>query len=171
MKNIFKILIVILSVNLSAQEKSVNTVVLDKSIDMEVIIGKANEQCIELEDVFLDAKFYYENYIPKKEIIDQLRKVDKDFSAVVYFGSWCGDSQQYVPIFMKIAKDANLNSEKIEYFGVNRMKKIPNQDIEKLKIEFVPTFIFYKDDKEIGRIVESPLNDTLEEDILNLLKK
>jgi thiol-disulfide isomerase/thioredoxin len=171
MKNTFCAILLLMSTVIIGQSKDVNTVVVDDSIGMEVVIGKADIKCIELEDVFLDAKFYFENYIPNPEIIAPLSEVDKDFSVKVYFGSWCGDSQQYVPIFMKIIKEASLTNDRIEYFGVNRQKKIPNQDIEEFKIEFVPTFIFYKSDKEIGRIVESPLNDTLEEDILNILKK
>ncbi|MEJ2614863.1 MAG: hypothetical protein P8Z35_07895 [Ignavibacteriaceae bacterium] len=37
-----------------------------------------------------------------------------------------------------------------------------------MKIELVPTIIFYKDEKELGRIVETP-NDSLEKDILKIL--
>ena len=38
-----------------------------------------------------------------------------------------------------------------------------------LKIEYVPTIIFYKDGNELGRIVESP-EDTLEKDMIKILK-
>jgi hypothetical protein len=43
-----------------------------------------------------------------------------------------------------------------------------DDEIDDLKIEFVPTFIFFKNDVEIGRIVEAP-TESLEIDMVKIL--
>ena len=43
-----------------------------------------------------------------------------------------------------------------------------SKETEGLKIELVPTIIFYKDGYEIGRIVET-LTESLEKDLLKIL--
>ena len=57
----------------------------------------------------------------------------------------------------------------LEFIGVDRLKKTHDYSIKELKIKRVPTFIFYKEGKEIGRIIESP-NETLEKDFLKIVK-
>lgn len=41
----------------------------------------------------------------------------------------------------------------------------------KYKIEFVPTFIFFRDGKELGRIVEKPDKRNLEKHVLEIVGK
>ena len=53
---------------------------------------------------------------------------------------------------------------------VDSQKTGGDVDISGLKIEKIPTFIFFKDDKEIGRIVESP-EVNIETDLLKILKQ
>jgi thioredoxin-related protein len=42
--------------------------------------------------------------------------------------------------------------------------------VDELKIELVPTFIFYRNKTELGRIVEVP-GDLMEKEILKILSK
>ena len=58
--------------------------------------------------------------------------------------------------------------EKTTLINVDKNKKGKRDEIEGLAIELVPTIIFYKDEKEIGRIIETP-KDTLEKDMLDIL--
>ena len=53
---------------------------------------------------------------------------------------------------------------------VDRSKKAPETNVYDLKIELVPTFIFYRNKTEIGRIVEVPA-DLMEKEILKILSK
>ena len=52
---------------------------------------------------------------------------------------------------------------------VGRDKKAEGTEVDLLDIKYVPTFIVYRNGKEIGRIVESP-QTTLEGDLKNILK-
>ena len=84
-------------------------------------------------------------------------------------GTWCGDSKRETPRFYKIMEDANFVFYKnFKLVTVNRKKKTPDNLQEGLNILRVPTFIFYKNGKEIGRYVEYP-RETMEKDILKIV--
>ena len=54
--------------------------------------------------------------------------------------------------------------------AVNEDKKTEEDEIDTLNIKLVPSFIFYRDGSELGRIVESP-EKSLEVDVLGILIK
>ena len=83
-------------------------------------------------------------------------------------GTWCGDSRRETPRFYKILEAAGFNFKNLEFATVNRSKKTPNNLQEGLNIIKVPTFIFYKKGKEIGRYVEYA-RESLEKDMLKIV--
>ena len=91
-----------------------------------------------------------------------------ELEVVIILGTWCSDSRREVPRFIKITDFMNLKSTQIEVVAVDRNKEADKIPIVKMNIEFVPTFIFYYEGEEIGRIIESP-KETLEKDILSIL--
>jgi len=54
--------------------------------------------------------------------------------------------------------------------NVNREMVGLADEVDGLEIHFVPTFIFYRDEEEIGRIIEMPY-ESLEKDMLEIVKK
>lgn len=109
----------------------------------------------------------YESYEIDFETLDQINPdLFSEIEIIIVIGTWCSDSRRETPRFIKITE--YLGIDKITSIGVNRAKKAPNTDVENLDIQFVPTFIFYYEGKEIGRIIESP-EDSLEKDILTIL--
>ena len=103
-------------------------------------------------------------YEPDSSMIDTLKsKVGDNLQVEVYLAFWCGDSKRNVPLFLKIIDQVG-SGVKVNYYSVERK---PTKDtkyfVEKLKIERVPTFIFYRDGKEIGRIIENPKTNMLED--------
>ncbi len=113
----------------------------------------------------------YASYIPDSSVIDRIKKIQspKD-SIVVFLGTWCGDSKREVPRFSKIT--TSLAWTNVTVFGVDNTfqnyKQSPLREEYALDIHRVPTFIIYKDGKEKGRIVESPI-ENLETDLLKIL--
>ncbi len=87
---------------------------------------------------------------------------------IIFFGLWCPDSKREVPHFLKIADEAGVRDSTIRLYSLDRSKKSPDGLTEKYAIERVPTFIFLRGGKEIGRITEYP-RTTLEGDILAIL--
>jgi hypothetical protein len=107
----------------------------------------------------------YDHYIPDLSLLGVLKeKIGDNLKVDVYLGLWCSDSRNNVPVFMKLIDVLNLDNVKVNYYTVERKA---SQDIKyyvkDLKVERVPTFIFYRDGKEIGRIVENPHNSILED--------
>ncbi len=118
----------------------------------------------------------YESYTPKPEVITELKKLLKGVKIEVFFGSWCGDSRYHVPHFMKILHEAGVNKAYYKLYAVNRKKESFYGEEQGRHILYVPTFIFINNKNvtgepaEINRIIESPVEDTLEEDMLKILK-
>jgi hypothetical protein len=84
------------------------------------------------------------------------------------FGSWCSDSREQLPRFFRVLDAAGYPSERLMLLAVDRSKTAHGIDASRLRIERVPTFIFYHNGRELGRIVETPL-ETLEADIAAIL--
>jgi len=84
-------------------------------------------------------------------------------------GTWCSDSRREVPNFYKILDKLNYPDNKITLINVDRKKNGIEIDVSKLNIELVPTFIVYRNNTEIGRIIETP-NESLERDLLKILE-
>ena len=61
-----------------------------------------------------------------------------------------------------------FRKKNIQLIGLDVDKKNPNEDEIKYNIINVPTFIFFKDGKEINRIVELTI-ESIEKDILKIL--
>lgn len=111
----------------------------------------------------------YNNYHPDLPTIEALKPLLKRVKIKAVIGTWCGDSRRDVPQFYKILDLCDFNYKNLEMITVNREKKAPGNEQDGLGITHVPTFIFYKDGKEINRYVEFA-RVSLEKDILSILK-
>ena len=84
--------------------------------------------------------------------------------AWAFLGTWCGDTHTHLPAFIKTLTLAGVPHSKIRLFALDREKKLPTASkpaelLEPMRIKKVPIFVFLKDGKEIGRIIESPTGD------------
>ncbi|CAL2102810.1 Thioredoxin [Tenacibaculum sp. 190130A14a] len=112
---------------------------------------------------------FYNYYETDKDVVEKLKPLLKDVKIKGFMGTWCGDSQREIPNLYKILDEAEFNYKNMELVGVNRQKKANGLE-ENLNIIRVPTFIFYKDGKEIGRFVEHAVDDsTVEKDFLKIV--
>ena len=109
-------------------------------------------------------KKIYDDYVPAGESIQSLREKLAGLKADVYFAFWCSDSLNHVPVFLKILDVAAVSGFDVAFYEVDR-KATPEQKyyVEGMMVEKVPTFIFYADGVEIGRIVENPENSILQD--------
>ena len=136
--------------------------------NIEMLYGKTSPQQLYFD--FPQWKNIEKEYQPDKQVIEKLSALKGEFKVVIFFGTWCGDSKREVPRFYKIVKNAHLKDNfDIELWAVDRKKHLQNSLPQDNNIQYVPTFIFYKNGKEIGRIIESPDN-TLEQDMLDILQ-
>ena len=114
----------------------------------------------------------FEDYTPNVDTIALLAKRLSEVKILAFMGTWCGDSKRQVPRFYKVLEATNYPLEQLTMIGVRRdrdyYKQGPNNEEAGLNIHRVPTFILYKNDKEIGRIIESP-KTSIEGDLLQIL--
>ena len=111
----------------------------------------------------------YSKYSVDPTIASAIReKIEKIDSIIIYFGFWCSDSRNNVPKFIKLMELVNPDKITINYISVGRKTQNAKYFSDKLKIIRVPTFIFLKNGKEVGRIVENPVK-SLSEDILEII--
>lgn len=109
----------------------------------------------------------YNNYNPFTPTLDQIKPLVDDVEIVVFMGTWCSDSQMQVPAFFRILDEMEVKV-KTTIIAVDEDKKTPSGSATENGITNVPTFIFYKNGKELNRIVESPI-EFLEDDMLAIL--
>jgi thiol-disulfide isomerase/thioredoxin len=113
---------------------------------------------------------HYKNYEPEKEIVKKIEKKLRDVTVLCFMGTWCGDSKRETPRFFKIMEAAKFDFTKnFKIIALNRLKKTPDNLQANYNIIRIPTFIFYKRGKELGRYVEYP-RETMEKDILKILE-
>ncbi|RMA57183.1 thioredoxin family protein [Ulvibacter antarcticus] len=139
-----------------------------------LLLGKVNKDILSeqnYKDWFLTNA---ENYNPNQEKIAQIETLLSDYTITAFFGTWCGDSKEELPRFYKILEEADFSLDRLTVVAVaserDFYKQSPGGEEEGLNIHRVPTFIFYKDGKEVNRIVEHPVN-SLETDILHILQQ
>jgi len=112
------------------------------------------------------------SYAPESSTVVALQKelsiVD---SITVFMGTWCGDSKREVPRLMKTLKHSGYDLKKVNIICLdnqfNNYKQSPENEQFGLNIRRVPTVLLHQDKKELGRIVERPV-ETIEKDLLSI---
>lgn len=134
----------------------------------KILVGEINEDNFKVEPYNDWFPMYYDAHKTNTEIIDKIADELKGYEVKVFMGTWCGDSRQWTPAFFKVMDYAHFPQNQIHMYAVDREKHSLNEEEKGLNISHVPTFIFLKNGKEAGRIVEAPIN-TLEEDIRDIV--
>ncbi len=170
MKNALFTLILIFPLFLTAQE--LNKKAFDEKRNNEMLIGICDRSGFKTIQSNFDSAYQaeYPLYIPDAETMKLLEKKLKKIKIKVVMATWCGDSRDWVPRFYKVLDQAHFDEKNLTLICVDHQKKAEVKGLSDLKIERVPTFIFYKKKRELGRIVEVP-SDILEKDILKIISK
>lgn len=134
------------------------------------LVGIANKASFQQEpyasEWFND---YYSYYETDKDVIEKLKPLLKNVKIKGFMGTWCGDSKREIPNFYKTLDEVDFNYKNLEMITVNRQKKANGLE-QGFNVLRVPTFIFYKGGKEIGRFVEHTVNgNSIEGDFLKIL--
>lgn len=139
----------------------------DEKTNLPMLIGVCDRSS------FSDSSFSawwneeYEYYAVDTVTISSIKSEVDDIKLKIVMGTWCSDSRREVPHLFKILDYLNFSKENYEIITVDR-KKNSLTNISELKIELIPTIIVYKEEKEIGRIIEAP-KETLELDLAKII--
>ncbi len=107
-------------------------------------------------------------YNPEKNVIESIRVNLEDLMIKVFYGEWCPDCRIQLPRFLSVILALSEENIDLEFIEVNRDKKDRQGKAEKMNVLAVPTFIFFRNGDEIGRIIERP-NDKMERDIAEIV--
>ena len=110
----------------------------------------------------------FEESFNQYEVREVAEKIPTDVSVLIFFGTWCHDSQREVPRMLKILEAVGLPEDHIKMVTLDFSKTDPGGLAVANGVEFTPTFIFFRQQDEIGRIIERPAK-TLEEAMVELL--
>jgi tetratricopeptide (TPR) repeat protein len=132
------------------------------------LLGKIDEKGLNQEPFNDWFEKNYEAYIVNAQLAKTYKNEIENYKVKVFLGTWCGDSKREVPRFYKVLESVKFPKDQLEVIAVDRTtdayKQSPTGEEKGLNIHRVPTFIFYKDGKEVNRIVESP-KTTFEHDL------
>jgi len=168
MKKIFFAVFVSFAGLASLLGQEINQRVFDEKSQAEILVGTCTRDgllgCAFAEDYNIE----YPMYKPNDTVLAQLKNLTGELNCVIVLGTWCGDSKEQVPRFFKILDQSGTKFDKLEIYCFDRQKEAPGMDIKtRFQIEKVPTFIFFRNDAEIGRIIETP-KVSLENDMLEI---
>lgn len=157
--------------NLLSYAQLLNQKITNNKTGEEILIGECTIEAF-LKDGY--EKWYRENYGTykynlKKEILDSIKADLDGITIIIVMGTWCSDSRLHFPEFMSILDYMEFDEDKLTIIAVDRNKNAATVPIDYLDIVNVPTFIIYKDKKELGRIIETPAK-SLEEDLDSIMK-
>ena len=159
-----------IAISLFSQEKKMNQKLFDTESNNEIMIGYCSFAGI-TDTTFNSAyKSEYKAFSPDKEISDQLFSLLDGVTITIVMGTWCSDSREQVPRFMRLLDISGYAVPDPILICVDRNKKAGDVSLEGMDILKVPTFLVYHYGMELGRIIETP-KTTLEKDLLTVLKK
>lgn len=133
-----------------------------------MLVGTASLDSLQTEPFVSWYDANRDEYQPNQDAINKLNPLLNEVHITLLLGTWCKDSRREVPRFVKILEEAGYPPGTVEVIAVNREKTTPGQFESGLELLQVPTFIFYRNGEELGRIVEFPIED-LESDMLKIL--
>jgi len=162
--------IVLLILPILCVAQNLNQKIQDPKHKNEMLIGYCNRDGFKTVNSNFDSAYNagYLLYHPDRETISQLSGKLKNVKVTVVMATWCGDSKEWIPQFYKIMDGVDFNYQKLTLICVDHEKKAPGLNIDTLKVTLVPTFIFYRNDVEVGRIIEVP-SDVMEKEMLKIL--
>lgn len=114
----------------------------------------------------------YNHYVPNPDAVKYLNAKKGKFQIKMVMGFWCDDSQKYAPQLLKTLDEAKWDTigiNQLIIFGVDENKVASFEGFKELNIVNVPTIIVYLNNKEIGRIIETP-KISVEQDLVNIMK-
>jgi thiol-disulfide isomerase/thioredoxin len=149
-----------------------NTIVINEN-NQPVLLGYCSQQML-LEKPF--SNWFLPNYNNAKTdsiTIVSLKTAFKKKNIEIFAGTWCGESKADLPQFLKILKDAAVDSSQVKIIFLNNTaalyKQSPQHEEAGKNIVRTPTYIIYNGKKEMGRIIDSPI-ESFEKDLLKILR-
>jgi thiol-disulfide isomerase/thioredoxin len=120
----------------------------------KVLKGVINRSVIEQDTAFAWFKENMKWGQADISAIEAFKKHSKDFTLLVFGGTWCEDTQNLLPVLFRLADKSGYAAKNISLIAVDRKKQDLHDFVKQYHIVNVPVFIVLHKRKEIGRITE-----------------
>ena len=153
------------------QTQPVNIETTDKRGNL-ILLGKSTRERLAQPpfDVWYTKNF--DAYTVDSNTANQLKPLLKNKQFLLFMGTWCGDSRREVPRIYKILDYCGVKPSQIQLINLNNSdtayKQSPTHEEQGLNIRRVPTLLIVENQREVGRVVESPVT-SLEKDLLAII--
>lgn len=162
------------SCNRKMTAQSTNQKIYTDARGNQMLLGKHNKEDLQQAPYNTWFDKNYADYKIDSLTADQLKSFVKDKHFEIFMGTWCGDSKREVPRMFKLLEYAGVHPSQIKLIMVDyrdsTYKQSPAHEERGKSILRVPDLLLYDGEKEINRIVESPVV-SLEKDLLVISKK
>src|SRR5687768_16056770 len=172
MKSIYIAFIIALAIPMNNEAQTIyNLEVKDKHGNL-LLLGKSTRE--RLQQAPYDSWFNstYNDYLIDSATANQLKSMLKGKRFQIFMCTWCGDSRREVPRSYKLLDYCGIPASQIELINVDyhdsAYKQSPTHEERGLQIHRVPDLLVYEKNKELGRVVESPVT-SWEKDLLAIL--
>ena len=138
--------------------------------DKDMVVGKTTlEGLSKNQNFWIEYNFHYGRYEVDKVVVEQIMQLlsDRKIKITIITATWCNDSKEQFPVFWKVIEPL-VDTASIDIICVDRDKLAGDVNLTPFNMELIPAFIFYENDIELGRIVETP-SESMEKDILQIL--
>ena len=173
MKQIISILTFLFIFNITAFGQGLNKEIA-KEGQKPFLLGEIDKKGLEGNNYSSWFTKNHDAYNVSPSNIEILKTELQNYEITLFMGTWCGDSKKEVPRLYKVLEASNFPLKQLKVIAVSReagmYKQSPQHEEKGLNIHRVPTIIFYKNGKEVNRIVEHPV-DSFEKDITNIVTK
>lgn len=109
-------------------------------------------------------------YNPEREVLDRIKESIEDVEIKLFTANWCPDCRIQLPRFFSILLELENKDFALEIIEVDRKKMDDSGLAERMGVMAIPTFIFFKNGEEMGRIIERP-KGRMEEDIAGIIAR
>ncbi len=134
---------------------------LEATADRYPLGDISQAELLERHEVF---KRNYDAY----EVTAGIDGLPADLKVKILFGTWCHDSEREVPRMLKLLAASGVKEDNISLISLDIREEEPEGRAKALAVRFTPTFIFFSDDVELGRIIERPV-ESLQADIAEMV--
>ncbi len=105
---------------------------------------------------------------PDAVAVKRIGEIAWQLNIVMFLGTWCRDSIREAPKLLKLLEAANNPNISLDLYAVNTSMEDGAALAKRHGIRAVPTIIFFRDGRELGRIIESPAT-TMEKAFLKIV--
>ncbi|MDH7911775.1 hypothetical protein [Winogradskyella sp. SYSU M77433] len=162
-------IILLLAFHLNAQ--TINQEIIEEG-EAPYLLGQIDKSGLESDNYSSWFNTNFEDYKPNQKLVNDIASDLKNYNITVFMGTWCGDSKKEVPRLYKVLEACNFPMDQLTVIAVSSSsslyKQSPQHEEAGLNIHRVPTIIFYKNGKEVNRIVEHPVT-SFEKDIKQII--